>query len=76
MGPITPSAYGAVATFVPPGSGMGVGVKADFPRRRTSHYLAKIVTVDSDSDIVHTHRHSSTLTFGFWSQALPKVYRT
>lgn len=45
-------------------------MKADFPSRRTSSYLAKIVTVESDSDIVHTHRLNSMLPFGFWSLAL------
>ena len=64
MGPVTPSAYRALATFVPPESGLGQGMQADCPSRRTSHYLAKIVTVESDSDIVHTHRRSNTLTFG------------
>lgn len=59
-GPITSSAYRAVATFVPPGSGVGAGVRL-FPSRQTAHYLAKIIAVDSDSDITHAHR------LAFWA---------
>lgn len=57
-GPITPPAYRAVNTFVPSWEGgCGKGVKADFCSRQSAHYLAKIVTVESDSDMVHAHRH-------------------
>lgn len=57
-GPITPPAYRAVNTFVPCWKvGVRKGVKAGFSGRQTSHYLAKIVTGEGDSDKVHTHRH-------------------
>lgn len=78
-GPITPPAYRAVNTFVPcwKGGGCGKGVKAGFSDRQTSHYLAKIVTVEGDSDKVHTHRHRRHAdSLGSGAQALPKVYRT
>lgn len=71
MGPTSLSAYTPVANLSLLEVGWGRGVKADFPSRRTSRYLAKIVTAESDSDIVHAHRRSSMLTFWLWSQALP-----